>query len=648
MSTATTAKRGRGYKPDQDLDSDIDECRYALQLFLESRMLESEMLLKNGDPKLERLYIATGYGLIQSVKAFMSYEDKDLGAALEMMKTGSNIASKHRKQLSLASRVTGLVIGTNPVPFYKSLSPVQRHAELVYAECLAQKAILGIVYSGDWLAFIKEAINMRTCIGMYKSMLQYLEAIDADAVEQGNGPIDTSVDAHFRSGVYLGMGVTHLILSLLPGRIIPILELFGYKGDRKTALDLLGRVGGWQKGQLEPDVSREQEGLRRSLCDMVLLIFHLVFSGITYNGIDIDFAEQILEWNAKRYPSGVFFLFGQGRLALFRADPERAIEHYTAGMEVVQEQFKSLQGISLWELAFAHLAMWKVPEGIQYWRRLKLEAGWSKAIYTYGLAVSLYESGNPEQREEANKMMEEVPGLLQKIAGKSIPLEKFVSRKARKFKSQGSRLLLPALELAYVLIALARSPRSVLTDKMLPLINNAIGVLRLHEDSPETYCATAEPSGKDEDAKSRISVNEKQKETAVAKNGFWDDYCLAHFLRGVCLRFIEYPDPYATTKEVNTVPNAPELAKESFEFVLEHGPQIVYDHHLVYWTHYELGRLEARNGNKEEAKRHLELVLSGKVLEVNWSGRSGKYSLENALHVRTNAALEGLENDRPL
>jgi len=44
----------------------------ALQLFFESRMSDSERLLKEGDPKLERLYIATGYGLIQGVKAFMS------------------------------------------------------------------------------------------------------------------------------------------------------------------------------------------------------------------------------------------------------------------------------------------------------------------------------------------------------------------------------------------------------------------------------------------------------------------------------------------------------------------------------------------------------------------------------------------------
>jgi hypothetical protein len=28
------------------------------------------------------------------------------------------------------------------------MTPTQRHAELVYGECLAQKAILGIVFSG--------------------------------------------------------------------------------------------------------------------------------------------------------------------------------------------------------------------------------------------------------------------------------------------------------------------------------------------------------------------------------------------------------------------------------------------------------------------------------------------------------------------
>jgi hypothetical protein len=67
---------------------------------------------------------------------------------------------------------------------------------------------------------------------------------------------------------------------------------------------------------------------------MVLLLFHLVFSGFTYDGVDIDMAENVLSWNAVRYPAGVFFLFGQGRLSLFRAQPQKAIEFYTAGQSI--------------------------------------------------------------------------------------------------------------------------------------------------------------------------------------------------------------------------------------------------------------------------------------------------------------------------
>ncbi len=66
------------------------------------------------------------------------------------------------------------------------------------------------------------------------------------------------------------------------------------------------------------------------------------------------------------------------------------------------------------------------------------EATWSKAIYAYGMAVCLLETGG-----DARPLMERVPKLRQKIAGKSIPLEKLVARKARKFLSQG-HLALPA------------------------------------------------------------------------------------------------------------------------------------------------------------------------------------------------------------
>jgi Protein of unknown function (DUF3808) len=241
---------------------------------------------------------------------------------------------------------------------------------------------------------------------------------------------------------------------------------------------------------------------------MVLLMFHLVFSTITYDGIDVPFASQILAYNAERYPRGIFFLFGQGRLALFKGNPMAAIKFYMTGMEVVggkdalrglegvgfpsrgerlasklaqdadeldgeddesEAEFKSLQGLALWELAVARTALWDIRGSVGCWRRLREEAGWSKAVYAYGLAVGLYELGEngPPSRlpnggtpiteiadvqlevaddqlrlqekafvhdggakdvksselEEAAAILESVPGLMQRIAGKSIPFE---------------------------------------------------------------------------------------------------------------------------------------------------------------------------------------------------------------------------------
>ena len=166
---------------------------------------------------------------------------------------------------------------------------------------------------------------MRVCIGLYRSMYAYLEAVDAEADAaraklDGNGksglatpqsgtgtstPNGTSEpaveikspkppkspanevelpDDDFRSGVYLGMGMVHLILSLLPSRVLPILELFGYKGDRTVALRMLEKAGGWgvlrerlsvdgrldemqSGGVVDPGIGRQDEGLRRSLCE---------------------------------------------------------------------------------------------------------------------------------------------------------------------------------------------------------------------------------------------------------------------------------------------------------------------------------------------------------------------------------------------
>ena len=118
--------------------------------------------------------------------------------------------------------------------------------------------------------------------------------------------------------------------------------------------------------------------------------------------------------------------------------------------------------------------------------------------------------------------MTEVPKLRQRIAGKSIPLEKFVARKARKCESQGGQLVLPALELTYVLHGVSRAPRAVIVEQMLPRVEAALAELGRYEGQPEEYPGPGPGQGK-------------------GSGAFWDDWCLARHLQGVCLRYIAYP-----------------------------------------------------------------------------------------------------------
>ena len=192
---------------------------------------------------------------------------------------------------------------------------------------------------------------------------------------------------------------------MMPGKLLSIVELFGYKGDRTTGLAYLNKSGGWSSDTNEPSISKgiftsrfcicvliidpECEGIRRPISDMCLLIFHLVLSGFTFNGVDISMAQKILDWNLNRYPNGtsfvstlsmtyidstegVFFLFAQGRICVIRGQPVKAIEYYRKAANA-QQQYKNLHLVSYWEIAIANLALWDIKQSLECWVTLKTE-----------------------------------------------------------------------------------------------------------------------------------------------------------------------------------------------------------------------------------------------------------------------------------
>jgi hypothetical protein len=231
---------------------------------------------------------------------------------------------------------------------------------------------------------------------------------------------------------------------------------------------------------------------------------------------------------------GVFFLVLSGQLHFLLSEPSLAITAYNQAIDV-QQQYRNLHYISWWELAICHLSLWDIKSSLEFWSKLQQEATWSKACYDYGMAVCLLHEEQYASKDEkdngkdrARKLMDEIPRVTNRIAGKSIPVEvsdslcmfrgisiapqKFVARKARKFFSQKQRLMLPIVELAYVFQAITHSPRDIIVDKMLPEVDHAFEQLQV---DPSRY-----PGG---------------------AKVFWDDWALAKFLEGICARYMAYP-----------------------------------------------------------------------------------------------------------
>ena len=128
------------------LRADIRQIWYAVSLFMNSRMVDAETIMLKR--RHDRLYYSLGYSLITSIKALMTFEPTDLGAAIEHCRGTLDFATREKNRIapgqrgmSWSEKVTGSVGGvfkgsSLSVEGAERMTTEQRHAELAYAECL--------------------------------------------------------------------------------------------------------------------------------------------------------------------------------------------------------------------------------------------------------------------------------------------------------------------------------------------------------------------------------------------------------------------------------------------------------------------------------------------------------------------------------
>jgi tetratricopeptide (TPR) repeat protein len=459
-------------------EEDIQTAQIAFSLFNNSRFRDAEKLLQ---PKYNsHLYHTVGSAVLQFMKALLTFEPADLSIAMQQLDDTIFLASQFRsghfnpaelkKTRAQSASVMGTVWGAISSLVkgrlgVENLEYHELHAELVYAEANMLKSLLSIMSDqSGFVNVVKEAWNIRNTYYTYKEFGDWISKMD-EQVEHDSGVSKESensgqVDEHIRSGVLFGIGMFNLTLSFLPSKVMKLIEFVGFSGNRSWALNQFQRIGGWEKqfghsddlgdfgyvehmkssGSSSSDNSQSPVysaitnevtgqilipagGLRRPLCDYALLMYHtLISSFIELPDVNLVLASHMLNVLRKCYPNGFLMHYFTARVFQQQRQLKESIETYEKSIQV-QQEWRQFHHVCYWELGNSEASNLNFCKAADYFRILCKESNWSKSVYYYLCASYLLQHGQKKDHLEATKLLEEVPNLRRKVAGKSIPIE---------------------------------------------------------------------------------------------------------------------------------------------------------------------------------------------------------------------------------
>ncbi|XP_040144590.1 tetratricopeptide repeat protein 39A isoform X6 [Ictidomys tridecemlineatus] len=574
--------------PVSNLHEALDQCMTALDLFLTNQFSEALSYLK---PRTkESMYHSLTYATILEMQAMMTFDPQDILLAGNMMKEAQLLCQRHRRKSSVTDSFSNLVHR----PTMDQFTEEEIHAEVCYAECLLQRAALTFLQDENMVSFIKGGIKVRNSYQTYKEL---------DNLVQSSQYCKGSSHRHFEGGVKLGVGAFNLTLSMLPTRILRLLEFVGFSGNKDYGL-------------LQLEEGASGHSFRAVLCVMLLLCYHTFLTFVLGTGnVNIEEAEKLLKPYLNRYPKGAIFLFFAGRIEAIKGNIDAAIRRFEECCEA-QQHWKQFHHMCYWELmwCFTYKGQWKMS--YFYADLLSKENSWSKATYIYMKAAYLSMFGKEDYKpfgDDEVELFRAVPGLKLKIAGKSLPTEKFAIRKSRRYLSPNPiSLPIPALEMMYIwngYAVIGKQPE--LTDGMLEIITNAEEMLA---KGPGDYTQALEPARLGKVFTVEDSLSQKCFSSLLYSENEYsaDDQCLVKLLKGLCLKYL----------------GRIEEAEENFRSISANEKKIKYDHYLIPNALLELALLFMEQGRNEEA---IKLLESAKQNYKN-------YSMESRTHFRIQAA----------
>ncbi|XP_052764413.1 tetratricopeptide repeat protein 39C-like [Mya arenaria] len=375
-----------------------------------------------------------GYSFVFFMQGLMSYEEEQMDKALKALEetekkceVSDGFVKSIRKKLSKKKKDKTAV---------SVEERIQR--QVIVGDSLLYQSIL--VFTGqDIPSYIKGGWLLRKAWKIYEKLYKEITSLRdksklkkseskssiSNSSMSSEGPIDgndneipSDVLERLQGAVNFGYGTFQICVSMIPPKIIKIIEFLGFEGDRVLGLKSL-------------EFTCNSDAMNAPLATLGLLWYHTVlrpfFALDGANGYDAGCveAENLIKAKQATFPNSCLFHFFQGRVHRLRKQMDLSLKLYNEAYKSADGQ-KELELMCLYEIGWCNMMRLNWREGLAAFTRLRQDTKWSKCYYTYMEAVCL---GSMGDTKGANDLFKMVPGLLKK---KNNQIEAYVSRKAEK------------------------------------------------------------------------------------------------------------------------------------------------------------------------------------------------------------------------
>ncbi|XP_029650556.1 tetratricopeptide repeat protein 39C [Octopus sinensis] len=425
----------------QSLADESEIAQTGIHMLLNNGFREAKLLFdshKNESPLMH-----AGSTFVLFMQALMSFEEERIEEATKALQETekkcdpeSGVFKTLRRKFSKKKRHQEVQIGSE--------DRMQR--QIIIADSLLYQAVLTFTHQ-DIPSYIKGGWLLRKAWKIYERLHRDITEMlsrhsqtklsqSTDSISSNNSDVRLTSDSTCTDGndneltqdvlerllgaVNFGYGTFQLCVSMVPPKILKLIEFLGFEGDRTAGLAALNETS-------------NSKDMKAPLAILGLLWYHTVLRPFfALDGIKISAgicdAELLIKNREKEFPRSSLFLFFKGRVHTLKRENELALSLYRQALTVAAGQ-REIELMCLYEIGWCNLMKLRWTECLYAFQRLRDESKWSKCYYSYLLAVC---HGSLGDVEDAQNIFQDVPSL---VRSKNNQIESFASHRAEKMKS---------------------------------------------------------------------------------------------------------------------------------------------------------------------------------------------------------------------